>query len=265
MSGGAKSKTLPGLTEKQKDFVRYFLQFRNDDGAGTKAYRLAFDAARMAAPTISSAASELLRNPRVAAYLAERQAAADFRCEVTVTQVLDRYWRIATADPNQIITHRRVNCRHCYGVDHAYQWRSDEEWTHACMTEVAAAAKEKRDVDVPSYGGGDGFNPTLSPHAKCPRCFGEGHGDVLIADTGKLDGDVRLLYKGVKVKPNGAIEVLMHDQMAALDRIAQHLGMNNDRMPGAANGNPIAPGVLINAKNVKDATAIYSRFMNGIP
>lgn len=50
-----------------------------------------------------------------------------------------------------------------------------------------------------------------------------------LADTAKLTGPARLLYAGVKATKYG-VEVLMHDQMKALEMVARHLGMFSDKL-----------------------------------
>lgn len=260
MGNVAKTKN---LTEKQKDFARYYLQFDGDSGAGPKAYRLAYDASNMKPVSVSNAAAELMRNPGIASFIAERKAAADFRCDVTAAQVLDRWWRIATADPNEVVTHRRVCCRHCFGIGFAYQWQDAVEYGAAIQKELDAATIVKRPPVLPTCDGGFDYNHTLPPHPLCPKCRGEGYGDVMIADTRKLTGAARILYAGVKQTKNG-IEVQLHDQAKALENIARHLNMFNDAGPGARNGNPNVSFHVVAGVSKEEAAGMYERLVGGV-
>jgi hypothetical protein len=64
--------TKPELTIKQERFALAFLEL----GDASAAYRQVYDAAAMKATTINVKASELKRNPKVAARIAELQAQA---------------------------------------------------------------------------------------------------------------------------------------------------------------------------------------------
>lgn len=58
---------LPKLTKKQQDFViRYAI-----DGVATQAYRAAYDCAKMSDDTIKNEASRLLKNKKIAQWIAE--------------------------------------------------------------------------------------------------------------------------------------------------------------------------------------------------
>lgn len=149
------------------------------------------------------------------------------RTKITADMVLQRYWAIATADANEIMQVRRLCCRHCYGKDHLYQWIDEAEYERVCR-EVEEDAGDK-EPQYPSDDGGYDFNPTLSPHAKCPKCFGEGRVDAFFQDTRNLSPAAKMLYAGVKLTQNG-MEVKTHDQQAALNQIARHLGMFNDKI-----------------------------------
>jgi phage terminase small subunit len=61
-----------------------------------------------------------------------------------------------------------------------------------------------------------------------PQCFGFGVLRIEIAHTKKLKGNARLLYACVKATKYD-VEILMHDQMKALEMVARHLGMLNDK------------------------------------
>lgn len=63
----------------------------------------------------------------------------------------------------------------------------------------------------------------------CPVCRGEGIGRVHVEDTRNLSGKAKLLFAGVKKTRHG-VEVQLHDQLVALEKVARHLGMLSDRI-----------------------------------
>ena len=156
------------------------------------------------------------------------------RTQITQDKVLERWWQIATADPNELMQLRRLNCRHCYGIDHHFQWKDEAEYEQALQ---AVIAEEKAmQVDMPEYRatyptdeGGYGFIPVNSPNEECPHCFGEGKLDIYFSDTTQLSPQGQALFAGIKQTKEG-LEVKTHDQLAALGQVARHLGMFNDKL-----------------------------------
>lgn len=174
-------------------------------------------------------ASRLLSNAKVSEYIAMRMDERSKRTEITQDMVLDRWWKIATADPRKLIEYRRCACRYCYGKAHAYQWIDEDEFTSAYAEAVNYAEANPDEVHViPDNGGGYGFNPTHTPHAQCPKCFGRGTGEVTPHDTRTIDEQTAMLYAGVKYTKEG-LEIKMHDQSSALENVAKHLGMFIER------------------------------------
>lgn len=134
-------------------------------------------------------ASQLLADPRIQAAVSAAMEARAKRTQITADRVLERWWDIATADPNELIQYRRTCCNQCH--DAAYD--SERE-----------------------------------PNPACSACLGQGVGSVHVKDTRKLSRAARRLYAGVKKTKDG-IEVKMQDQGAALANVAKHLGMFVDR------------------------------------
>jgi phage terminase small subunit len=213
------------LNEKQKRFVDEYLVDLNGTQA---AIRTGY-----AAGSADVTAARLLGDARVQAYLQQRMADLAQRTEITQEMVLERWWKIATADPNELIQYRRLCCRYCFGNDHAYQWIDEDEYEAACR---AAKAEERR---MPTDEGGYGFDHAERPHPKCPQCHGEGRGDVFVHDTRDLKGSAKMLYDGVKITKNG-LEVLTLSREKALENVARHLGMFKlDVNHGVEEGNPL--------------------------
>lgn len=227
----ARAASSGRTTPKQRRFIQEYLVDLNATQAAIRA--------GYSERSARQHGDAMLSRPHIAAAVATAQARRSERTEITQDMVLERWWQIATANPNELMQFRRTNCRHCHGEHHEYQWISEDEYQQACDAEFDQARKDDREPQVPSDIGGYGFNATVTPHAGCPACFGEGHGRVHFNDTRRVSGPALLLYAGAKVSKDG-IEVKVHDQAKALENVARHLGMFKDRVEHSGpNGGPI--------------------------
>lgn len=204
------------LTPKQEMFIKEYLIDLNATQAAIRAGYKEKTANRIAAENLSK--------PVIQTAIQDAMKKREQRTEITADMVLQRWWDIATADPNEIIHLRRVCCRHCYGADHQYQWRDDQEYQQAVQMAYRVAKAEEQEPIIPSDAGGYGFDRLLRPHPKCPYCSGEGHSEVHVEDTRDLDQKSKLLYAGIKQTREG-IEIKLQDQGKALENVARHLGM----------------------------------------
>lgn len=152
-------------------------------------------------------ASQLLRNPKVFRAVSFLRDKRQQRLSLTEEEIIHQLSAIASANPNELVQYRRVNCRYCWGERHLYQWRDIEEFDKAAE-KASTDGKEE-----PEYGG-LGFVETGFPNEDCPRCNGEGETQLFVADTTQLEGDARWLYAGIKQTQNG-LEVRMANQEAA--------------------------------------------------
>lgn len=203
------------LTPKQQRFVEEYLVDLNATQAAIRA--------GYSAKTAGQIGDENLKKPQVAKAIEQARLKLSEKTEITQEMVLKRWLEIAMADPNELIQYRRLCCRYCFGKDHQYQWRDKEEFERACRMADA------NDSSPPNDNGGYGFDHKERPHPKCPECHGEGHGDVFVHDTRDLSPSARVLYDGVKITKNG-LEVMTLDRGKALENIARHLGMFNDKL-----------------------------------
>lgn len=201
------------LTELQKRFVdEYIIDPSNAKAAYMRAgYEATGNGAEVNA-------SRLLQMPHVIEYLQARQMDRLKRVEITQDWVLKRWIAIASADPNELVYHRRVCCRYCFGTEHEYQWIDNREYLRA----VSEAAFNKQ--PQPTNIGGYGFNRTIRPHPLCPSCDGEGFGDIKANDSRDVSDQAKMLFAGVEQTANG-IKIKMHSQEKALEMIAKHTGM----------------------------------------
>ncbi|MCB4769646.1 terminase small subunit [Ancylobacter sp. Lp-2] len=127
-------------------------------------------------------------------------------------------------DANDLVQHRRCACHYCWGKGHNYMWCDEVEFA-----EELAKAEGLPESLQPKDVGGYGFNPFMPPHSSCPRCYGVGESTIYVPDS-KLHGPIaRLLYRGTKKTKDG-LEILMADQDKAMEMVARHLGMFNDKL-----------------------------------
>ena len=214
------------LNNKQKLFVDEYLKDLNATQAAIRA--------GYSAKTASRIGPELLGKTCIKAAIAEQMKAREERTQITQDMVLRRWWELASADVNELIQYRRTCCRHCHGIDHAYQWIDEAEFDRACLS-VEMNTQEGQTPLLPTNEGGYGFVQTADPHKYCPKCNGEGVGEIFAADTRKLKGGARQLYDGVKQTKDG-FEVRLRDRDKALENVARHLGMFTDKLDVSITG-----------------------------
>ena len=219
------------LNDKQKQFCKEYLVDLNATQAAIRA--------RYAEKTAYSQGQRLLKKVEAQEYIRELMQKREQRTEITADKVLQRWWDIATADPNDIIHLRRVCCRHCFGKGYQYQWRDEEEYALAVDRAEKLAKEVEKEPIIPSDAGGYGFDRLAKPNPDCPYCRGEGNPELHIEDTRDLGPKAKLLYAGIKQTQAG-IEVKFQDQAKALENVAKHLGMFTERIEHTGkDGGPI--------------------------
>lgn len=221
-----KQKIVDGvpLEERVERFCGTFVMTNNE----MHAYRLAFvvDKAQTA-HWVFKEARRLLAEPSVRARIQELRDAAADALSVSVKELMQDWHDIATADPNEIVSHLRIACRFCWGVGHHYQWTTDLEYAEACDKALRASTI----APMPDMSGGFGYSEQTEPNPVCPCCYGRGFSRVLIHDTTKLSPKARKLYMGAKQDRFGAVEVMMHSQEKARECLARTLGAFKDGIP----------------------------------
>lgn len=255
------------LSERYERFIGHFCETRNPG----QAFRIAFVPDRtMSHSVVQQLAARLLKDATVQARTRELLDAAAASTTCSVRELLRTYYEIATADPNEIISHVIDCCRHCHGLDFEFQWVDEREYAKAVQTVMdhnaalpAAAASLRR--AMPEMCGGFGYWPTIEPNPACPHCFGRGVGRTVLHDTTKLSAAARKLYKGVKETKNG-IEVLMHDQAAAHEALLRVAGAFKDAVPltpPPAPGSDAAGDLIPADASESDAGRAYLRLVGG--
>ncbi|MEN6082925.1 terminase small subunit [Chromobacterium piscinae] len=199
------------LTPRQQAFAEAYLG--EAELNATEAYKFAgYKAANDNVAAVEGA--RLLRNPKVAAYIAERRKELASRTDITPEKVLALWWARANVDVNEIVEYRRDCCRYCWGVNHRYQWTTEAEYEQA-------KAESENELDT---SGGFGFIATRAPHPECPECQGEGKGKVHVHDTRRLKGAARQMYRGVHQGKDG-LKALVGDPDRALEQVGKILGV----------------------------------------
>ena len=190
-----------GISDQQAKFAMLVAQGKKL----VEAYRLAGYESEGNAAYVT--ASQLLRNPKVFRAISYFRNQYQKRYTADLDLLVSQLMAIVLADPNQLAQFRRVNCRYCWGENHLYQWRDIAEF------DKAAAQASRDGKPEPEYGG-LGFVDNAIPNPDCPKCCGEGTGQLYMADTTLLDGDARQLYAGAKLGKFG-VEILLEDKAAA--------------------------------------------------
>jgi hypothetical protein len=210
--------------------VRLFVVEYAKDMNGTQAAIRAGYSAKTAQEQSSQHLSKLMVKQAVDAVMNDRIEQGIFDGDM----VISRWVEISQANPNSLTQYRRVNCRYCWGEGHRYQF------TPAEMEDAKQALDDsnaKRALDeLPELEwddkGGLGFVGNRDPHPECPECWGEGVGRPFFTDTRKLGRESLPLYAGVKQTKDG-LEIQMHNQSDALDKLARHFGLYKDKLADA--------------------------------
>ena len=178
--------------------------------------------------------------------------------EFEAADVLREWVLLATADPSKISHVRRVNCRHCWGANHQYQWKP-REYAEACDE------RGKLGDPPPDCSGGFDFVLNREPNEACPECEGEGVEETFFEDMRTLGPAERKLIAGVKRTKEG-IEVKLRDQDGAVQQIAKYLGLLVEKRElTGKNGAPL--GVAVVPVTLPDDPqalgALYSQIVGG--
>lgn len=243
---------------KSKRVPRFVEEYAKDRNGTRAAMRAGYTQNEKAAGVT---AAVLLADPRVKLLIAEQQAKVSAEAVVSAADVLREWFDIATADASKIMFVRRINCRHCHGVGHAYQW-GGREYAEACDRALGAKPAPK---PAPDCSGGFGWRNNAEPNPECPECNGEGREDVFFNDTESLSGPERKLIASIKRTKDG-VEIKMRDQDAARANIAKYLGMLVEKRElTGKDGKPLIPAQVPTdlPTDVKALGDLYTQIMGG--
>lgn len=251
------------LTPQEQIFASHYAESRNHYAA----FRTAFPDSEASNSTVYRRACEVLRRPHMVAAVQIIRDQMNADTLVRATDMLRDLVDIANANPNDLVSVEKNNCRLCHGVDHKYQWRDATELARAMdayMQDQAAPKKKgKPPLRMPDPSGGFGFNLHDDPVRDCPGCEGEGIERRIVHDTTKLSPQARKLLKSVEQNADGSVRIVMHDQMKARDMIIMMLGAYKDpkqATPGDKSGEVIA---IPKDATQEDAARAYLTLVKG--
>lgn len=255
----SKASVLTGQQEK------FCVAFVNNGGNEYVAYKDSFaGGVTMKDSNIRKAASRLLKQAKVVARINQLRDKLVDLTNFGAADVVEHLKKIALADPNELVSYRRYNCRHCYGRGNEYQWVDENEFARAVAATIDTNAVSKRKKSLPTDEGGYGFKKHADPSPKCPVCQGSGQEALHIADTRRLSDAGRKLYAGVKKTKEG-IEIKMHDQTWALGLLAKHFrvigpdNVTNIHTHGGVTNIPVA----VTPMDPNEAAKFYQDIMQG--
>lgn len=158
--------------------------------------------------------------------------------------ILRQWLELAKGNPADLARLERVNCRHCYGFDGAYQW-TEFEYRKALNDAI------DNGQPAPDGSGGFGFKLKGEPNPDCFECGGEGVDRIHLVDTRKVKGNSRGLFAGIKMTANGP-EIKLRDQDAALKNLAAYLGMSVERKEVSGPGGGPITNLNLTAESFTD-------------
>jgi len=205
------SVKLAALEPRQQRFVQEYLTDLNGTQAAIRA--------GYSANTAAEQSYDLLRKPQIQQAIKEGQEKLQAKLEMNAERVVQKLAQIATADPRELVEVKVGCCRCCHGEGHKFQ-RTLLEMAHD-RERWAEKGKPAEEFDEQ---GGVGFNPLLPPQPECPNCGGDGESRTVLKDTRYLSPRAAALYAGAKQTKYG-IEIQMHSQMEAWEKLAKHLGL----------------------------------------
>jgi hypothetical protein len=207
--------------DRREAFVRHFLIHGN----ASRAYR---EAGYKDGPGTRQSAHRLLTSADIQACIFEERQKLLAALDVKLEDVARRFRDIAFAEIADIVGLQIGACRFCYGIGHAYQWRTPREFK-----EFLAEVYEGRDLEASTETpacpkGGYGYDLNRPPHPDCPECDGFGTQLVVLKDTRLMSDAERAVFAGV-VKTRNGTYYRFHNQVAALKELAVRLGFYTDR------------------------------------
>ena len=216
------------LTDNEKMFVREYMRDRNATSAASRA--------GYSPKSAHSIGSRMRETPRIQAAISEYMHRLMTDRRIESQEILGMWSAMIQADPGEILQHRRDACRHCWGIEHAYQYTPAE-------FRDAMIKHEQQRADIMSKGGadigefpskdGDWYDRETEPNPDCPECFGNGTPRVHVADTRRLSPGGRALLAGVRETRDG-IEVKLHDKMKVTEFMGRHLNLFHETPDGGA-------------------------------
>lgn len=214
--------------------VEAFCRAYIERGSWGAAYRATFDVVGVPERYLWSRAYEFAQRWDVRECLDKLFDDARKQAIISVNGLLKRLALTAMASPAGLTWITTHACRFCHGVGGAYQWRDYDEWAttaaKAFDETVRDNAQAAQSVRLPTDEGGYGYTMHRAPNPECETCAGAGLRITHVKDRDQMTEAEHALFKGVKQKADGSIEVLMHDQLKAAELCGRILGAFNDKV-----------------------------------
>lgn len=149
--------------------------------------------------------------------------------EIDTDWVKRQYLDVVVADPSDLAEIIICACRHCHGLNNAYQWRNAAEHQQAHLAWLSLPEKlQAKTPPPPETDGGFGWSRRLTPHFDCPECDGYGAPQTILRPT---RGNP--LFAGIKQNQFGT-EIVLHDRMKAVESLGRILGVFKDEKGAAS-------------------------------
>lgn len=240
-------------------------RFVYNGGNAIEAFSSAYSTKKLNNNQIKFRATELLNRDHVRKFIMDLRTNVSSSAAFDIQQLFNELVMVATANPAEIISWKVGCCRYCHGKNHAYQWKTEDEFSRSLADALDNNAKR-----LPDASGGFGYNHTASPHPGCPECAGEGIGRVNITPSDELSPSAARLYQGVELGPKGQLKVKLRNQDEAIKMIMRILGVYNPAAminpPKLSNTDKPEEKVINGSQVPVDAIAaadFYQRFANG--
>lgn len=186
------------LSERESAFVDEYLLDLN----GTQAMLRANPGITRDSAAVQ--ASRMLRRPRIIKRIQALQHDRSRRLQIEADDVVIRLWRIATADPRELVNIHVFPCDEC----------------------------------IPQAG--RNAHREAAPNPSCPGCAGGGVARLVLSDTRHVSESGAALLAGVRRTRRG-IEILLKDQLKALELVGRHFGIwQTDAHEAPASSDPLA-------------------------
>ena len=191
-----------------------------------------------------------LRNVPLMCAIRERLDAVSEMAGVTAADLRRELKLINDADATELSGIHKVPCRHCWGMNHQFQYTDaelyyieqaysygEERWPEACLTNEFGhelrnharsawiAGKSGRSLFIK---GGGGYTRTREINPDCPQCHGGGTPMAWVCDTRQLSEAGKKLLKSVRISDN-RIEILSIDRTHVREMLARDLRVGVER------------------------------------
>jgi hypothetical protein len=208
------------LTARQEAFCVAYAA----TGAAIDSYRATYGCETSSHATIRVNASRLLRQPRVAARVRELQEANGARALKSTQALIAELEEMVDADASELVSLLNGACRHCWGHQHHFQWRTSDEFSDA------VEAAQRKGEALPSASGGFGYDFGCEPNPDCPSCDGVGLNRVRYNSNANASQCARRLLRGIETYPDGSVKrVLLHDQTLLRMELHKLRGLSIER------------------------------------